>query len=82
MITVIDHAIGWFAPSITFARSIQHHAGASTRRDLDEASADGARDLAGAEQCSRADRRLACARRGRRSLRALGRSMTMSQAQR
>ena len=28
MITVIDHAIAWFAPSNTLARSIHHHAGA------------------------------------------------------
>src|SRR5213593_4505871 len=33
MITVIDHAMAWFAPSKTFARSIHHHAGAWIMRN-------------------------------------------------
>src|SRR5947207_14875394 len=32
MITVIDHAIAWLAPSSTFARSIHHHTGAKMMR--------------------------------------------------
>jgi hypothetical protein len=32
MITVMDHAIAWLAPSSTLARSIHHHAGAMMMR--------------------------------------------------
>src|SRR5207249_6479229 len=33
MITVIDHAMAWLAPSKTLARSIHHHAGAWIMRN-------------------------------------------------
>src|SRR2546425_11947735 len=33
MITVIDHAIAWFAPSSTLARSIHHQTGAWMMRN-------------------------------------------------